>query len=105
MVAWVAGAVAADTETRIERKARLRCSPRLIQLTDVRQHSGQIEMRIGVISVGLKAPAQTNNCFGVGAVPKFGETDKHSPGRDVGIAGREAERLLHMGFSFPAPTE
>jgi hypothetical protein len=65
MVAWGVSAVAADTETRIERKARLRCSPRLIQFTDVRQDRRQIEMRNGVISVGFKAPAQPNNRFGL----------------------------------------
>ena len=105
MVAWGVSAIAADSETRIERKARLHCSPCLIQLTEVRQGSSEIEMRSGVISVGLKAPAQPNNRFGIGALPKFGETDKHAPDIDVCIAGREAERLLDMGFGFPAPTE
>src|SRR6516162_1362830 len=98
IVAWVVSAIAPDSETRIERKARLRRSPCLIQLTDERQGGRKIEMRIGEISVGLKAPAQPNNRFGVGAVPKFGETDNQSPDIDVGIAGREAERLLYMGF-------
>ena len=97
--------IAADSETRIERKARLRCSPCLIQLTDERQGGREKEMRTGVISVGLKAPAQPNNRFGVGALPKFGETDKQTPDIDECIAGREAERLLDMGFGFPAPTE
>ena len=105
MVARGVSAIAADTETRIERKARLRCSPCLIQLPDVRQDSRQIEMRSGVISVGFKAPAQPNNRFGVGAVPKFGDTDIQSPDIDGVIAGREAERLLDMGFGFPAPTQ
>jgi len=105
MIAWGVSAIAADTETRIERKARLRCSPCLIQLTDVRQDSRQIEMRTGVISVGFKAAAQPNRRFGVGALPKFGETDKQTPDIDDCVAGREAERLLHMGFGFPAPPE
>jgi hypothetical protein len=74
MAARGVGAITTNTETRIERKARLRCSLCLIQLTDVRQDSRQIEMRKGVISVGFKAPAQPNNRFGVGAVPKFGDT-------------------------------
>ena len=47
MVAWGVSAIAADSETRIERKARLRCSPGLIQLTEVRQGSREIEMRMG----------------------------------------------------------
>jgi hypothetical protein len=76
MVAWGISAVAADTETRIERKARLRCSPGLIQLTEVRQGSSEIEVPNGEISVSLKAPAQPNNRFGFSAAPKFGETDK-----------------------------
>src|SRR6516225_10835991 len=59
----------------------------------------------GVVSVGLNAPAQPNNRLGVGALPKLGGTDKVSPNIDVDIAGREAERVLHMGFGFPAPTE
>jgi hypothetical protein len=70
IVAWGVRAKAADSETRIERKARLRCSPRLIQLIEVRQDSRQIEMR-NVISVGLKAPAtlydgcvRNNHCGG-----------------------------------------
>ena len=36
MVAWGVSAIAANTETRIERKARLRGSPCLIQFTDER---------------------------------------------------------------------
>jgi hypothetical protein len=32
-------------------------------------------MRAAVISVGLKAPAPPNDRFGVGALPRFGETD------------------------------
>jgi hypothetical protein len=35
-------------------------SPCLVQLTDVRQDSRQIEMRNGVISVGFKAPRGSN---------------------------------------------
>ena len=62
-------------------------------------------MRTGVIWVGLKAPAQPNNRFGVCALPKFGLTDKQTPDIDEWIAGRETERLLHMGLGFPAPTE
>jgi hypothetical protein len=69
MVAWGVRAMAADAETRIERKARLHCCPCLIQLTDERQGGREIEMRTGVISVGLKAAAQPNNRFGVGALP------------------------------------
>ena len=76
MVAWGVRAKATDAETRIERKARLRCSPCLIQLTDMRQDGRQIDLRNGVIWVGFKAPAQPNNRFGVGALPKFGLTDK-----------------------------
>ena len=105
---WLLGgvsAIAADSETRIERKARLRCSPRLIQLTDERQGSREIEMRNGIISVGLKAPAQPDNRFGVGALPKFGETDKHTSSIDECIARREAECLVDMSFGFPAPTK
>src|SRR5215470_16839404 len=105
MVAWGVRAIAADTETRIERKARLHCCPRLIQLTDLRQDSRQSEMHKGVISVAFKASAQPNKRFGVGALPKFGLTGKQTPDIDVGIVGREAERLLHMGFGFPAPTK
>src|SRR6516225_7445007 len=95
MAAWGVSAIAADSETRIERKARLRCSPCLIQLTDERQGSREIEMRHGIIAVGLKAPAQPNKRFGVAALPKFGKTDKQTPDVDGCIAGRETERLLH----------
>src|SRR5215472_12507639 len=103
MFAWGVSAIPADSETRIERKARLRRSPCLIQLTDERQGSREVEMRTGVISVGLKAPAQPSNRFGVGALPKFGDADKRSPDIDECIAGREAEGVLHMSFRFPAP--
>src|SRR6516164_7819992 len=105
MVTWAVSAIPADSETRIERKAGLRCSPCLIQLTDKRQGGREIEMRHGIIAVGLKAAAQPNTRFGVGALPKFGEADKQTPDIDACIAGRETERLLYMGFSFPAPTE
>src|SRR6516225_4185572 len=62
-------------------------------------------MRTGVISVGFKAAAQPNHRFSVGALPKFREANKYSPDIDACVAGREAERLLHMGFGFPAPPE
>src|SRR6516225_2722338 len=101
-ITWGVSAMPADSETRIEREARLHCSPCLIQLTDERQGGREIEMRTGVISVGLKAPVQPNNRFGVGALPKLGETDKHSPDIDECIAGREAEGVLHKNFRFPA---
>src|SRR5215475_9610857 len=105
MIAWGVSAIAADTEIRIERKARLRYSPCIVQLTDLRQDSRKSEMRKGVISVGFKASAQPNKRFGVGALPKFGLTGKQTPDIDVGITGRDAERLLYMGFGFPTPTE
>ena len=105
MVAWRVSTKAADTETRIECKPQLRNSPRLIQLTDVRQDSREIEMPQGIISVGLKAPAQPNKRFGVGVLSKFGLTDIRTPDIDECIAGRETERLLDMGFGFPAPPE
>src|SRR3974390_3854723 len=88
-VAWGVHAIAADTETRIERKAGLRCCPCLNQLTDERQGGREVEMRTGAISVSLNAPAHPNKCFGVGALPKFGETDKQTPNIDECIAGGE----------------
>ena len=59
------GAQAADGETRIERKSCLRGGLRLIQRAEQRQSSGEPEMRNGMISVGLDAPAQPSDCFGV----------------------------------------
>src|SRR5262245_28282005 len=105
MVAWSVGSKPADRETRIKHKASARRRPCLIQLTDARQGSREIERRNGVISVRLKAPAKPNNCFGVSALPQFGETRKQTPDIDECIAGRETERLLHMGFGFFASTE
>ena len=67
MGAWGVSASAADSETRIERKACLRCSPCLMQLTDVSQNSREKEVRREMISVGIEAPAEPNKRFGVGA--------------------------------------
>src|SRR5215471_7363574 len=58
MVASRAGAIAADRETRMKLKARPCCSACLTQLTKVRQCSGKIEVRYGIISVGLDGPSQ-----------------------------------------------
>src|SRR4029077_9768358 len=105
MVAWGVRAEARDIEPRIECRPRLHYSPRLSELTEVRQDSRQIEMRSGVISVGFKAPAQPNDRFGVGALPKFGDTDIQSPDIDGVITGREMERPLYVGFGLPGSTE
>ena len=62
-------------------------------------------MREGIISVGLDAPAQPSDRFLVGAEQQFGETDKHHPPVGIGIARREAKRLVDMGLGLRAATE
>ena len=42
----------------IERKARLRGCPRLVERAEQRQGSGELEMREREIAVGLDAPAK-----------------------------------------------
>ena len=43
--------------------------------------------------------------FRIGTELRFSDTDKHHPSEGADIAGREAERLLNMGFGFYAATE
>src|SRR6516225_11899662 len=62
-------------------------------------------MREGEIAVGLDAPAQPGNRFGVVAVTQFGGTGKKHPAVSEDIAGREPERLLDMGLSLLASTK
>ena len=53
-------------------------SPRLIQLAEPRQCSREMEMRDGIISVCVEAPAQPDDRFGIGIELHLGEADKPS---------------------------
>jgi hypothetical protein len=65
MIASRAGAIATDRETRMKLKARACCSACLTQLTEVRQRSGEIEVRYRKISVGLDGSSQPYDRFGI----------------------------------------
>ena len=60
---------------------------------------------IGLIWVGLNAPAQPCDGFCVGPELRFGNADTVDPSKRIDIAGREAERLVDMGLGFRAATE
>ena len=86
-------------------KARPCCSACLTQLTEMRQCSGKIEVRYGIISVGLDGPSQPCDRFGICAVPQLGHTDIQHPVVDEHIARREAERIRDMGFRLYASAD
>ena len=52
---------APNGEAWIERKSRLHCGPRFVQLPEARQRSRKMEMRIGRVSVCVEASAQPSD--------------------------------------------
>ena len=70
---------AADGEAWIERKPRLNRGVRLVQLPEPRQRSREMEMRDGIVSIGLKAPTKPRDRFGVGIKLYLGKADPHQP--------------------------
>ena len=64
-----------------------------------------MEMRDGIISVGLDAAAQPCDRFRVGTELQLGDADDQHPPEGTDIAGREAERLVDMGLGFRAATK
>ncbi len=83
----------------------LRGGPRLVQRAELRQGGGEMEMREGIIAVGLDASAQPSDRFGIGAELQLGEADEHHPPEGKDIARREAKRLVDMGLGFRAATQ
>src|ERR1019366_9434412 len=67
IVARRAGTEAGEGEGRIERKACLNRRLRFIQLAEMREGRGEVEMRRRKILVGLDAPAKPRDCFLVAA--------------------------------------
>ena len=62
----IGGITKAANGAWIERKSRLRCSPRFVQLPEPRECGREIEMRDGIIPVCVEAPAHPEDCFGIG---------------------------------------
>src|ERR1700739_4420744 len=105
MVAQGDGAVAADGEVRIERKSCLHGSPRLVKRAEPRQSSRELEMRVGVVSVCVEAPAQPDDCFGIEVELHLGEANPHHTSASQGIARRKAQCLLNVCSGFLATAE
>jgi hypothetical protein len=87
---------AANGEIRIERKSRLHCGPRFVQLPEPRQRSRENEMRGGMVSVCVKSPAQPDDCFGIGTELHLGEADDCHPSMGKNVARRKAECLIDV---------
>ena len=66
---------AANGEAWIERKSRLHCGPRFVQLPEPRQRSRKIEMCDGMVSVCVEAPADPEDCFVIGIEVRPGDAD------------------------------
>ncbi|SRR5579871_5064121 len=59
-------------------------STRLIQRAETCKGGGQVEMCDGIISVGLQAPAQPHDRFGLGVEQQLGNADiVHPPGEEL----------------------
>lgn len=105
MVAQGDRADAADGEVWIERKSCLHRGARLVQPTESRQSSGEIEMRDGIISICFQPPVQPRDRFGVGVQLHLGEAHPHHPTGGGRIARRKTECLLDVGFGFRGAAE
>src|ERR1700690_764827 len=97
--------IAAHRETRIERKSRLRSGPRPPLRSEQRQGRGEMEMAEGIIVVVFEAPAQPSDRFSISTQLQFGEADPHHPIAGIGIAGRQAERLVNVGIGLGGATK
>jgi hypothetical protein len=77
MIAPCVGGItkAANGEVWIERKSRLHCRPRFVQLPEPRQRSPEI-IREGKIAVGLDASAQPSARLRVSTKLKLGNAYK-----------------------------
>ena len=64
-----------------------------------------MEMRGGEISVGVEAPAQPSDRFGIAIELCLGDTDPHHPDIGLGVARRKAECLVDVGFGFFGSTK
>ena len=84
-------------EIRIERKSRLHCCPRLLQLSEQCQSTGQREVRERNGSVRFKSPSIPSDCF---AVIRLAAGNHHAPRSGVGVARRKSERLVDVSLSF-----
>ena len=62
-------------------------------------------MRVRHVPVGINAPTKPDDSLIVSINLRFGDTDQHHPSEGTVIAGREAERLVDMGFGFRAAPE
>jgi len=98
------GAIAADSEAWLKRKACLYCSPCVIQFAGIRQGCGELETRQRILWVSLDGPPQPYNRFSGGLLPQLGATDHKHPLVCSMIAGRQAKRLTDMGFGFCTST-
>src|SRR3984957_1415554 len=99
------GAIAAYRKGRIERKSCLRGSPRLARRSEQRLGRGEMEMAEGIIVVAFEAPAQPSDRFSIGTQLQLGEADPHHPIAGIGIAGRQAERLVNVGLGLGCATK
>jgi hypothetical protein len=97
--------IAACGETRIERKPRFHGSMGLVQLPEPRQRTRELEMRGGIISVFVEAPAKPYDCFGIGIELHFGEADPSYPAIGKGVARGEAQSLADVSFGFCPSTK
>jgi hypothetical protein len=93
---------AANGEAWIERKSRLHCGPRFVQLPEPRQRTREKEMRERVISVSFDAPAQPDDRFSIGIEVHLGDADPYHPSMGKGVARRKAECLVEVRFGFCA---
>src|SRR6516165_4829801 len=96
---------ATNGEGWIERKSRLDCGSRFVQLPEPRQRRRQIKLREGRIAVCVEAPPQPDDSFGIGTKLRLRETDHCHPSVGTGVARRKAECLVNVSFSFCASSK
>jgi hypothetical protein len=77
---------------------------RFLQKAEPSERSGEIEMRHRLIWIGLDAPAEPRNRFGVCAETRSEHADTVHPAECSDIAGREAERLIDVELRFRTST-
>lgn len=94
-----------DGESPVERQTAHDCGMRLVQSTQLRKRSAQVEVGDRIVSVGLDRSAKPRDGFLISAEKGFRVARKTFPGMGVRIARAEPQGLADMGLSLLGATD
>jgi hypothetical protein len=104
IVACRTSSVAAEGQFGIEGKSSLDLGPSFIQTTQVRQGSGEVQMRKRKISIAFDGPVEHDGLL-VSTESQFGTSRELRPSEGPRIERREAQRSKDMAFGFLGATD